>query len=123
VGLFRGCFKVVFPDNLKVIVDHVDATDPRLNDAFREYAQARGFAVDPARVRHPRDKLRVERSVRSGQSNFFAGEQFYDLADCPARAATWCAQVAGQRIHDITCRRPLEVFAAEEQSVLLPAAA
>ena len=54
-AFFGGVFKVVIPDNLKAIVDHADATDPRLNDAFREYAQARGFAVDPARVRPPRD--------------------------------------------------------------------
>ncbi|WP_158309552.1 DDE-type integrase/transposase/recombinase [Saccharopolyspora spinosa] len=56
---FGGVFAIVVPDNMKAIVDHADATDPRLNDAFREYAQARGFAVDPARVRHPRGKPRV----------------------------------------------------------------
>ncbi|MDQ4105451.1 MAG: IS21 family transposase [Actinomycetota bacterium] len=118
---FGGVFKVVIPDNVKAIVDRADATDPRLNDAFREYAQARGFAVDPARVRHPRDKPRVERSVHYVQSNFFAGEEFRDLADCQARAATWCAQTAGQRIHGTTCRQPLVVFNAEEQPVLWPA--
>jgi transposase len=53
---FGGVFAVVVPDNMRTIVDRADAVDPRLNDAFREYAQARGFAVDPARVRHPRDK-------------------------------------------------------------------
>jgi transposase len=41
---------------MKAIVDQAHATEPRLNDAFREYAQARGFVVDPARVRRPRDK-------------------------------------------------------------------
>ncbi|MCA1835185.1 MAG: IS21 family transposase [Actinobacteria bacterium] len=120
-AFFGGVFKVVIPDNLKAIVDHADATDPRLNDAFREYAQARGFAVDPTRVRHPRDKPRVERSVHYVQSNFFAGEQFRDLTDCQAHAATWCAHTAGQRIHGTTCRRPMEVFTAEEQPLLLPA--
>jgi transposase len=53
---FGGVFAVVIPDNMKAIVDQASAVDPRLNDAFREYAQARGFVVDPARVRHPRDK-------------------------------------------------------------------
>jgi transposase len=50
---FGGVFAVVVPDNMKAIVDQASAVDPRLNDAFREYAQARGFVVDPARVRHP----------------------------------------------------------------------
>ena len=53
---FGGVFAVVIPDNMKAIVDKADATDPKLNDAFREYAQARGFAVDPTRIRSPRDK-------------------------------------------------------------------
>lgn len=117
---FGGVFAVVVPDNMKAIVDQADATDSRLNDAFREYAQARGFVVDPARVRHPRDKPRVERCVQYARSNFFAGEDFRDIDDCRARAQTWCAEVAGTRIHGTTQRRPAEVFAAEERPVLLP---
>ena len=51
---FGGVFAVVIPDNMKAIVTTAHATEPRLNDAFREYAQARGFAVDPTRVRSPK---------------------------------------------------------------------
>ena len=58
---------------MKAIVDKADAIDPKLNDAFREYAQARGFAVDPTRIRSPRDKPRVERSVSYVRANFLAG--------------------------------------------------
>ncbi|BBY41798.1 hypothetical protein MCEL_00930 [Mycolicibacterium celeriflavum] len=113
-AFFGGVFAVVIPDNMKAIVDKADATDPKLNDAFREYAQARGFAVDPARVRSPRDKPRVERSVPYVRSNFFAGEQFRDIDDCRARAQQWCAQVAGMRVHGTTRCRPAEVFATDE---------
>jgi hypothetical protein len=35
-----------------------------------------GFATDPARVRSPPDKPRVERTVQYVQSNFFPGEEF-----------------------------------------------
>jgi transposase len=49
-------FSVVIPDNMKAIVTAADAVEPRLNDSFREYAQSRGFAIDPARVRSPKDK-------------------------------------------------------------------
>jgi len=117
---FGGVFAVVVPDNMKAIVDQADAVDPRLNDAFREYAQACGFVVDPARVRHPRDKPRVERCVQYARSNFFAGEDFRDIDDCRVRAVTWCAEVAGTRIHGTTQRRPGEVFDAEERPALLP---
>lgn len=119
-AFFGGVFAVVIPDNMKAIVAAADATEPRLNDTFREYAQARGFVVDPARVRSPRDKPRVERCVQYVRSNFFAGEQFPDLDDCRTRAEQWCAQTAGMRIHGTTRMRPAEVFSAEEAPALGP---
>lgn len=74
--------------------------------------------VDSARVRHPRDKPRVERCVQYVRSNFFAGEDFRDIDDCRQRGETWYAQVAGTRIHGTTQCRPAEVFAAEELPLL-----
>ena len=76
--------------------------------------------MDPARVRHPRDKPWVERCVQYTRSNFFAGEDFRDIGDCRERAAAWCTQVAGMRVHGTTQCRPLEVFEAEEAPLLLP---
>ncbi|HEY2949224.1 MAG TPA: hypothetical protein VGJ53_12650 [Micromonosporaceae bacterium] len=62
-AFFDGVFATVIPDNMKAIVDKADATQPRLNQAFVEYAQSRGLVIDPARVRSPQDKPRVERMV------------------------------------------------------------
>jgi transposase len=118
---FGGCFRVVIPDNMKAIVTEADAVDPRLNDAFLEYSQSRGFEVDPARIRTPTDKGRVERGVPFVRESFFRGESFVDLADAQARAEAWCLGRAGLRIHGTTHRRPLEVFEAEERAHLLPA--
>lgn len=120
-GFFGGVFKVVIPDCLKAIVIAADDVDPCFNEGFVEYAQSRGFVVDPARVRHPRDKPRVERMVSYVRGSFFAGETFVDLADAQRRAEGWCRTTAGLRVHGTTCRRPVEVFAAEEQPLLLPA--
>lgn len=111
---FGGVFKVVIPDNMGTIVDHADATEPKFNQTFIEYAQARGFEIDPARVRTPTDKPRVERTVPFVRNSFFAGETFIDRADAQCRAEAWCRVRAGLRIHGTTQRRPAEVFAAEE---------
>ncbi len=62
-AFFGGIFAVVIPDNLGAIVDKANPTEPRFNQAFIEYAQDRGFVVDAARVRRPKDKPRVERTV------------------------------------------------------------
>ena len=105
---------------MKAIVDVADALCPRINAAFAEYAQSRGFGVDPTRVRSPMDKGRVERTVAYGRGSLFAGEEFIDLGDAQRRAEAWCVQVAGQLIHGTTGRRPAEVFAVEEAPTLLP---
>jgi transposase len=117
---FGGVFRVVIPDNLRAVVVDADDVAPRLNQAFVEYAQLRGFVVDPARVGHPKDKARVERTVNYVRGSFFAGEDFADLADAQRRAEAWCTTTAGQRVHGTTQRRPAEVFATEEQPRLGP---
>jgi transposase len=118
-GYFGGVFPVVIPDNMKSIVIEAENTAPRFNDTFMEYAQSRGFVIDAARVRTPTDKPRVERVVQYTQGNFFAGEEFVDLADVRVRAETWCTETAGMRIHGTTQCRPIEAFRTEEQPLLL----
>ena len=120
-AFFDGVFAVVIPDNMATIVDKADSLNPRLNQAFVEYAQARGFVVDPARVRTPTDKPRVERTVPFVRNSMFAGETFVDLADAQRHAEEWCRGRAGLRIHGTTQCRPAELFALEEHPKLLPA--
>ena len=118
---FGGVFKVMIPDNLTPVVARADRLEPRLGQAFAEYAQARGSFVDPARVRTPTDKPRVERMVQFVRGSFFAGETFIDLADAQRRAEAWCAGRAGMRIHGTHQARPAELFALTEAPCLLPA--
>lgn len=118
---FGGVFKVLIPDNMSTVVAKADSVNPQFTVGWLEYAQARGFVTDPARVAHPQDKPRVERMVQYVRNNFFAGEDFVDLADAQARAETWCADKAGQRIHGTTCARPAVVFAEQEAPLLLAA--
>jgi transposase len=120
---FGGVFRTVIPDNMGAIVEEADALEPRLNQAFTEYAQARGFLVDPARVRHPKDKPRVERNVPYVRRSMFAGETFVDRADAQRHAEGWCTTTAGLRVHGTTQARPAEVFVADELPQLLPAPA
>lgn len=118
---FGGVFKVVIPDNLSPVVSEADPLNPTFTVGWLEYAQDRGFFTDPARVRSSKDKPRVERAVQYVRGNFFAGEDFVDLADAQARAGIWCASAAGLRVHGTTQARPGQVFAAEEAPLLLPA--
>jgi len=117
---FGGIFHVLLPDNTKTIVVHADPLDARINPVFLEYAQARGFVVDPARARHARDKGRVERAVPNVRDDCFAGEKLHSLLDARELAERWCRQEYGLRRHSRTQRLPLECFEAEEQLRLRP---
>ncbi|MBK7021474.1 MAG: IS21 family transposase [Candidatus Microthrix sp.] len=118
---FGGVFRVLVPDNMATVVTKADALDPVLNVAFVEYAQSRGFLIDPARVRSPQDKGRVERAVQFVQTSFWAGEDFGCLAEAQTAAELWCRSRAGLRTHGTTQAQPAVTFAEVEAPVLLPA--
>ena len=120
-AFFGGVFATLIPDNLSAVVERANPLDPRFNQAFVEYAQDRGFALDPARVRKPQDKPRVERVVPYVRASLFAGEHFVDRDDAQRRAEEWCRTKAGLRIHGTTQCRPAELFALEEAPHLRPA--
>lgn len=61
---FGGAFKVLIPDNLKAVVSDADAVYPALSKGWLDYPQRVGFGTDPARIRSPQDKPRVERTVQ-----------------------------------------------------------
>src|SRR5260370_29979037 len=105
---------------MRSVVAKADAVNPRLTREWLEYAQARGFVTDPARVRHPRDKPRVEAGVKYVQGSFFAGEVFLDLADARVKMTGWLA-AANTRVHGTTRQVPAAVFAAPEAPCPRPA--
>lgn len=119
---FGGVPKRLILDNFPAAVAGTDPLAPQPTVGFLEYSQARGFLVDPARVRHPQDKPRVERGVAYVQQRFWKGGTFADLADARRQAEHWCRDVAGQRVHGTTRRLPLVVFTDEEQGQLTPLA-
>jgi transposase len=118
---FGGIFKILIPDNLKPVVTDADPVNPTFSVGWLDYAQDRGFGTDPARVRSPKDKPRVERTVQYVRGSFFAGEVFIDLTDAQRRVEAWCATTAGLRVHGTTAQRPAEHFAATERHLLLAA--
>jgi len=119
-GFFGGMPRYLVLDNFPAAVAGPDALNPRLTRGFIEYSQHRGFIADPARVRRPRDKPKVERHIDYVRERLFKGGQFHDLSDLRTQAVRWCREVAGSRVHGTTRKLPLVVFTEEEKSALLP---
>jgi transposase len=118
---FGGIFHVLIPDNTKAIVEKADPLKPLIVIGFLEYAQARGFQIDTARVRRPKDKARVERSVTDVREDCFRGERLLTIVDARRRGEVWSRDEYGMRKHTRTQRMPLEHFTTVEKACLLAA--
>ena len=119
-AFFGGVTTRVVLDNLKAAVTKADRYEPIFERTFAEYAAHRGFVIDAAVPRHATGKPVVERNVQYLRESFFRGETWLDRDHVQREAIRWCVEVAGQRTHGTTRRRPLVVFENEEKSKLRP---
>lgn len=117
-----GVPRVVVPDNLKAAVIRaafgVSGT-VSLNRTYRELARHYGFRIDPTPPRAPKKKGKVESGVKYVKHNFLSARQDAEVESVNIDLGRWVTEIAGQRIHGSTGRRPLEVFQQQEQSKLL----
>jgi len=120
-AFYGGVFGVLLIDNTKAIIDQADPLGARINQTFLEYAQDRGFVVDTTRVRDPKGKGRVERSIRHVRDDCFAGERLSDRESAARRALYWCEHEYAMRRHTTTSRLPKEHFLSDESARLKPA--
>ena len=60
---FGGVTEAVVPDNPKAIISKACRYEPDINPTYQEMASYYGTAILPARVRHPKDKAKVEAAV------------------------------------------------------------
>jgi len=118
-----GVPRVIVPDNLKAAVIRAAfgvSGLPELNRSYRELARHYGFRVDPTPPRSPEKKGKVESGVKDVKNNFLRGRQDQDIAEVNRELDRWVQEIAGNRVHGTTGRRPVEVFLAEELVALLP---
>jgi transposase len=126
VALFNelgGVPEVLVPDNLKAAVIRaafaVDGTTT-LNRSYRELARHYGFKIDPTPPRSPQKKGKVESGVKYVRRNFFQPRLPEDIHHARRELDLWLKEIAGERIHGSTGRRPREVFEEEEREALRP---
>ena len=60
---FGGVTEAVVPDNPRTIIPRSCRYEPDINPSYQEMASHYGTAILPARVRHPKDKAKVESAV------------------------------------------------------------
>jgi len=125
-GFFGGATRYLNLDNLKAGVISPDIHDPTLNRTFAELCDHYGVLADPARVRSPKDKAKIERSVPLARELFKRLNALYpdaSLEELNRHALIWCRDEYGARKHGTTGIPPNQVFEEVEKACLtsLPA--
>jgi transposase len=79
-----GVPEIIVPDNIKTGINTSCRYEPDLNPTYQDMASHYGCAIIPARVRHPKDKAKVETGVKTVEQWILARLRnitFFSLTD------------------------------------------
>ncbi len=117
---FFGCVPTtILLDNLKAGVISPDIYDPTINPVYAGLEKHYKFIADPAKVRKPAHKGRVERSVPIIRQQLIAGRYYGDIAAANAYAKKWAKEEIAHRVTRTTGETPWVRFMRDERSVML----
>ena len=117
---FCGVPHEIIYDNPKTVVLSRDFEGRRINwnPTFWDFATYYGFRPWPHRPYRARTKGKVESGIRYVK-RFLRGKSFSSLEHLNECLINWTVNVADQRIHGTTHRKPAEMF-EEEKELLIP---
>ena len=118
-GALGGVPKTILYDNMKTVVLSRQGSKVEYHPRLLDFALLAGFMPRSCRPYRAQTKGRVERVIGYLKQSFWPGARFTDLVDLNRRVQAWVAEVAHQRTHGTTGRRPAEML-QEEQAHLAP---
>ena len=113
-----GCAATCLYDNMKVVVTGFDGSQPLFNTRFLAFATHYGFQPRLCRPYRPQTKGKVERPFHFIQTNLLNARSFSTLEHLNEVTRAWLAEVADQRIHRHTQKRPIELYEQEKPHLL-----
>jgi hypothetical protein len=117
---FGGVVETILLDNLKAGVIKPNIYDPTINRSYAELERHYSFVADPAKVRKPEHKGKVERSVTIIKQQLIAGRDHKDICALNIYAEKWCRHEIAHRIVRTTGETPWERYIRDEKHLLLP---
>jgi transposase len=115
---FGGVPKTVLLDNLKSGIIKANIYDPTINRTYAELERFYGFIADPAKVRTPEHKGKVERSVLIVKQQLIAGRIYDNINHANESARNWCSNIIAHKITRTTGKTPAELFTIEKPLLL-----
>ena len=117
-----GVPALIVPDNLKAGVTSPCYFEPVVHPTYQDFATHYGTAILPARVRHPRDKAKVETAVQIVEREILAPlrhDVFHSLAELQHAIRLACDQLNARPFQTLAGSRR-SVFEATARAALQP---
>ena len=117
-----GVTALIVPDNLKSGVTSPCYYEPIVHATYQDFATHYGTAILPARVRHPRDKAKVETAVLIVEREILAPlrhDVYHSLAEL-AHAIAYALERVNTRPFQKLAGSRRSVFEATERATLRP---
>ena len=115
-----GVPTLIVPDNLKAGVTSPCFYEPVVHPTYQDFATRYGTAILPARVRHPRDKAKVETAVQIVEREILAPlrhDVFHSLAELQHAIRHACDRLNARPFQKLAGSRR-SVFEATERAAL-----
>ncbi len=116
---FGGVSQVVSPDNLKSAVVKAHKYDPDLNPSYTRLAEYYNIGITPVRVRTPKDKAIVERTIQIFQKWFYGRVRHHTFTSLTELNISLREHLVrfNSKIHRIFRRSRVEMFNYEKKNL------
>lgn len=121
-AFFQGVARITVPDNPKTGVVRPCRYEPVLHRSYQEMAEHFGTVIIPARIKHPRDKAKVETGVQIAERQILAvlrDQRFFSVGQLNQAIAPLLAKLNDQPFQKLEGSRN-SWFLAQEKAQLLP---
>ena len=112
---FGGITQVVVYDQDTLFLTDENKGDLILTEAFRKYAEYRGFKLHFCRKSDPQSKGKTENGVKYFKYNFLRGRRYINNGILNGQSIDWLDRTANAKVHSTTKKVPYEEWLIEKE--------
>ena len=105
--------EIVYDQDTLLLVDE-NKGDLILTEAFRRYADYRGFKLHFCRKSDPESKGKIENVVKYVKYNFLRGRTFVNIDTLNGQCMAWLSRTANAKVHASTHKIPYQEWLIEK---------
>ena len=115
IEFFEGATEVFVYDQDSLFLVNENKGDLIMTEAFRKYAEYRGFKVHFCRKSDPQSKGKVENVVKYHKYNCLRGRIFVNINVLKGQSIAWLKRTANAKVHSTTKKVPYEEWLIEKR--------